>query len=183
MTASHALKALVVALPVGLIVTAAAAFALSTSATTTSQDNADAAVEESVTPTTRPTDDYPLDTCPVGGKLGSMGEPVVETIDGRTVKFCCVSCVAAFKKDSEKYNAKMDDMILEAQREDYPTDVCLVSGEELDVMGGPMDYVHRETNTLVRFCCGTCEVAFKKDPEKYLEKLAALKSDEEGDAE
>ena len=173
MKASHALKALFIALPVGLIVSAGAAFALSTTATVQDRDGVAAADEPA--PTTRPKDDYPLDTCPVGGKLGSMGEPVVEEIDGRTVKFCCAACVDAFKKDAEKYHAKMDDMIIDAGREEYPTDVCLVSGEELDVMGGPMDYVHRETNTLVRFCCGTCEVAFKKSPEQYLKKLAAAK--------
>ena len=55
------------------------------------------------------TDSYPLDVCVVSGqKLGSMGDPVVIQHEGRTVKFCCQSCVAIFKKDPAKYLVKLD---------------------------------------------------------------------------
>ena len=54
-------------------------------------------------------DAYPLDVCVVSGqKLGSMGEPVVITHEGHTVKLCCQGCVATFKKDPAKYLAKLD---------------------------------------------------------------------------
>ena len=37
--------------------------------------------------------------CPISGKkLGSMGDPVVKTIGGKEVKFCCANCVAPYEK-------------------------------------------------------------------------------------
>jgi YHS domain-containing protein len=48
-------------------------------------------------------------TCPVSGeKLGSMGEKGASKFyKGRTVKFCCGSCVKEFDKDPAKYLAKL----------------------------------------------------------------------------
>ncbi|MGK0190125.1 MAG: hypothetical protein ACI9R3_005945 [Verrucomicrobiales bacterium] len=52
--------------------------------------------------------DYPLTTCVVSGEeLGSMGEPVVKEHNGKTVKFCCKSCLPKFDKDPETYMAKI----------------------------------------------------------------------------
>ena len=46
--------------------------------------------------------------CPVSGeKLGSMGEPVVVTHEGTSVKPCCDGCIEKFEKDSAKYVAKL----------------------------------------------------------------------------
>ena len=64
------------------------------------------------TPTSTPTSaaeaPYPLDVCVVSGeKLGSMGEPVVVTQDGVTVKFCCDHCLPEFEKDPAKFIAKV----------------------------------------------------------------------------
>ena len=162
------LKAVLLVVPAGVFVTAAGA--LSLAAMQTRADDAPAEAR----PATRPAavaDDYPLDQCPVGGKLGAMGEPVVRTIDGRRVEFCCEGCVARFEADRGAYHAKMDAMILEVAEAEYPLATCVVSGEDLDAMGGPVAVVHRPTNTAVKFCCGTCEVAFAKDPEPYLAKL------------
>ena len=138
----------------------------------------DAPATPTTNPTTRPADTYPIDVCVVsGGKLGSMGEPVVKQIDGRTVKFCCDACVESFEKDKEKYHAKMDQMIVAAQTASYPLETCLVSGEKLGGMGEPINYVHRPTNTLVRFCCDGCTPAFKKDPQKHLKQLATASAE------
>jgi YHS domain-containing protein len=53
---------------------------------------------------------YPLETCVVSGKkLGSMGEPYVIVHDGQEVKFCCDGCEPTFKKDPEKFLAKLAD--------------------------------------------------------------------------
>ncbi len=42
--------------------------------------------------------------CPVSGEeLGSMGEPIVMTHEGKEVKLCCKSCIKQFKADPEKY--------------------------------------------------------------------------------
>lgn len=51
---------------------------------------------------------YPLDVCVVSGeKLGSMGEPVIVTQEGVTVKFCCEHCIPDFEKDPAKFVAKV----------------------------------------------------------------------------
>lgn len=54
------------------------------------------------------TADYPLTTCVVSDEeLGSMGEPIVKEHNGKTVKFCCKSCLPKFDADPEKYMAKI----------------------------------------------------------------------------
>ena len=125
-------------------------------------------------PTTKPAAAYPLDVCPVSGEKlgGDMGAPVVKQEDGRTVKFCCDECVKAFEKEPEKYNKKMDEMIVAKQKESYPLDTCVVTGDKLGGdMGAPINFVYRPTNQLVRFCCDGCVDTFKKTPEKYLAKI------------
>ncbi|MDF1859411.1 MAG: hypothetical protein P1U87_04315 [Verrucomicrobiales bacterium] len=47
--------------------------------------------------------------CPVSGEeLGSMGEPIVMTYEGKEVKLCCKSCIKKFEADPAKYAAKVD---------------------------------------------------------------------------
>lgn len=50
-----------------------------------------------------------LKTCPVSGdKLGGdMGKPYVFVYQGQEVKLCCSMCKADFKKDPDKYIAKI----------------------------------------------------------------------------
>ena len=115
---------------------------------------------------------YPLDYCIVSGeKLGEMGDPVVKTIDGREVKFCCNSCVGKYEKDQASFSKKLDDAIIAAEKPNYPVETCVVSGEPLghSDMGDPVDLVYQ--NRLVRFCCNNCVKAFKKDPDKFFAKL------------
>lgn len=46
--------------------------------------------------------------CPVSGEeLGSMGEPIVVTHEGKEVKLCCKSCIKKFNADPAKYSAKV----------------------------------------------------------------------------
>ncbi len=68
---------------------------------------------------------------------------------------------------------------------DYPTDVCVVSGDKLGGdMGKPADFIYREEgkpDRLVSFCCKDCVKDFGKNPAKYLKELdeaAAKKSGE-----
>lgn len=60
-----------------------------------------------VTQTTATDDALPestQQTCPVTGeKLGSMGSPIPVTVGGKTIQVCCQGCVAAVKKNPEKY--------------------------------------------------------------------------------
>ena len=51
----------------------------------------------------------------------------------------------------------------------YTLDVCIVSGEKLDSMGGPVAKVHEGQE--VKFCCKSCVPDFEKAPAKYLTKL------------
>ena len=130
-------------------------------------------------PATRPSrgDDYPLENCPVMDvAIDSKGKPVVRQIDGRTVKLCCQRCARTFEQDKEKYHAKMDQMVTEVQKDTYPLETCVVSGEKLGGMGEPVNYVHRPTNQLVRFCCEGCIADFKKGPGTYLAKISEAKA-------
>jgi YHS domain-containing protein len=131
------------------------------------------AVAQDGKPTTRPKSEYPLDMCPVMNvKIDSKGSPVTFEQDGRTVKVCCARCERSFKADAERFHKKMDAMITAKQKAGYPLKTCLVSGEELGgEMGEPVNYVHRPTNQLVRFCCAGCVDAFKEEPAKFLVKL------------
>ena len=61
----------------------------------------------------------------------------------------------------------------------YPLTTCLVSGEGLNDMGAPIDYVYKQEgkpDRPVKFCCKQCIGKFKKDPAKYLSKLDAAEA-------
>ncbi len=115
---------------------------------------------------------YPLETCLVSGqKLGSMGEPVDKVYRNRLVRFCCAGCPATFDADPAKYLKKLDAAIVEKQKDAYPVETCVVSGEKLGAKGEPVDHV--AGNRLVRFCCAGCVKEFEKAPRTYLDKLDA----------
>jgi hypothetical protein len=57
---------------------------------------------------------------------------------------------------------------------DYPTAVCVVSGDDLGEMGAPFEYIHKEAgkpDRKILFCCDGCVKDFKADPAKFLAKL------------
>ena len=50
-----------------------------------------------------------LDWCIVSGEgLGEMGKPVPYTYKGRSMEFCCKSCIKKFEKKPEYYIARLD---------------------------------------------------------------------------
>lgn len=54
-------------------------------------------------------------TCPVTGeKLGSMGPLIPVTVNGRTIQVCCDGCVAAVKKNPEKYLQIVNDEVAQS---------------------------------------------------------------------
>jgi YHS domain-containing protein len=57
-----------------------------------------------------------------------------------------------------------------AEVKTYPSDVCIVSGNKLGSMGTPVPMIHNGQE--VKFCCKPCIGKFKKNPEKYLKKIA-----------
>ncbi|MEK6701595.1 MAG: hypothetical protein AABZ53_04980 [Planctomycetota bacterium] len=111
---------------------------------------------------------YSLATCPIsGGKLGSMGDPVVKTYDGREVRFCCDSCPPKFEKDLAKSMAKLDDAMTKDQLPLYPTENSVVTGKKLPAK--PIDWVYN--NHLVRLGDESEKAEFLKDPAKHLAAL------------
>jgi len=123
-------------------------------------------------PTTKPVA-YPLDVCVTSGeKLGTMGDPIVRTIDDREVRFCCGGCAKPFTADIKAGHEKMDALIIAAGKDKYPLKTCIVSGEALPEAKDIIYYVHRPTNQLVAFCCSGCVKGFQADPQKYLSRLS-----------
>ena len=52
----------------------------------------------------------------------------------------------------------------------YPLKVCVVSGKALDSMGKPYVFTHEGQE--VKLCCDGCLKDFKKEPAKFLKKIA-----------
>lgn len=114
---------------------------------------------------------YALDTCPVtGGKLGSMGAPIVKEYEGREIRFCCAGCPPKFEADPAQYLAKVDAAMVKQQKPFYPSDTCVVTGGKLGgAMGPAFDYIYK--NRLIRFCCKGCIGKFEKGSKEFLSKL------------
>jgi len=118
---------------------------------------------------------YPLDTCVL------MGDPLVDengqstafdvVQDNRLYRMCCKRCVRKLKREPAAAAAKLDRAVADAQRPSYPIDTCVVSGEKLDSMGGPVEMV--VANRLVRLCCKSCARKVKSDPAAYIAKIDA----------
>ncbi len=113
--------------------------------------------------------DYPMSKCPVGGPLGSMGEPVNFIYMNRLVRLCCDGCEKSIADEPAKYMGMLDKAYADAQRETYPLDTCVVAGGKLGSMGEPVEIV--AGTQLVRFCCEGCLPKFEADPQMYLSKL------------
>lgn len=113
----------------------------------------------------------PQTTCPVSGKAIDMASSPHLDWQGQRIFFCCNDCPAKFKADPESFFAKAaaDGVVFQNIQT-----TCPVSGEKLGEMGKPthVDYKGRR----VMFCCGSCEKAFNKEPEKYLAKLPGVQA-------
>ena len=114
---------------------------------------------------------YPLTTCVMSGKpIGSGGMVPVDMIhDGRLVSFCCASCQKQFVKAPADALKKIDDAVIAAQKDNYPLDTCVMSGEALD--GGGKSFV--VGTKLVKTCCNDCKKEVLKDPAPALATLDA----------
>ncbi|MFU8828542.1 MAG: hypothetical protein ACNA8P_03810 [Phycisphaerales bacterium] len=114
-----------------------------------------------------PTYPYTLPDCPVGGPLGSMGDPIVKVYDNREVRFCCAGCIGTFENDKAKYWGEIDEKVVLQQLMHYPIDTCIVTGEKLGA--DAVNHVHN--NRLVRLASAEAVAAFKADPKKHLDAL------------
>jgi len=117
-------------------------------------------------------DAFTLTTCPVSGEaLGSMGEPIALTVEGRQVKLCCKGCVKRMKAEPAKYLEKVDEALVADQLRVYPSKTCIVSDEPLVEDGEDIGENVIVGNRLFRTCCGMCAKKLKKDPARYFAKL------------
>lgn len=55
----------------------------------------------------------------------------------------------------------------------YPLEKCIVSDEKLGEMGKAFTFNYKGQE--IKLCCKDCQKDFKKNPDKYLKKLAAAK--------
>ena len=91
--------------------------------------------------------------CPVSG--GPVSDKYRAEYNGQYVYVCCEGCVNEFKKDPEKFVAKMS----KEERELIKTnEVCPVSGEPIDKTKS-LEFEGRK----VYFCCDHCIEKYKKD--------------------
>jgi len=116
---------------------------------------------------------YPLTTCIVSGEdLDSMGEPIELVHGNRLVRLCCNMCRADFADDPEKYLAKINEAVIQQQAPTYPTHMCIITNQELDIMGGPFEEV--VGTRLIRTCCVMCNNMLHANPARYLVMLDEL---------
>ena len=70
---------------------------------------------------------------------------------------------------SETPTSPATSAVIDAGQNDYPLTTCIVSGEDLDAMGGHVSIQHEGRE--VRFCCKDCVKQFKENPAKYIALL------------
>lgn len=115
---------------------------------------------------------YPLETCVVTGEpLAEDGEDnAIEVVsNNRLVRLCCEGCERPFQSEPGVFLKKVDQAAADAQRADYPLEVCVVSGGKLGSMGEPTEMI--VGGRLLRFCCASCESKVLDDPSPYLRKI------------
>ena len=109
----------------------------------------------------------PQTSCPVSGE--EIDKKVSVDWQGQRVYFCCTKCVAAFKKDPDKYLATMAAQGVVAESVQTTDPIC---GMDQKPEGIHADYKGRR----VYFCSEYCKAEFGKDPVKYLDKLPGQQS-------
>lgn len=115
---------------------------------------------------------YPTTDCVVSGHAAA-GDPIEIVKGNRLFRLCCADCVPVLEKDPAPYVAKLDALVIAAQKPKYALDSCPISGKKLGSMGEPLDIV--AGNRLVRLCCGGCTAKFASNPQAVLAKLDAAK--------
>lgn len=115
---------------------------------------------------------YTATRCPVSGEpLGSMGDPIVVTVEGREAKLCCGGCRKAFLAEPAKHFALIDEEHAEQQTPYYPMATCVVSGEPLVVEGEDVGVDVVVNNRLFRVCCDSCVAPLRENPARFRDVL------------
>ena len=103
--------------------------------------------------------------CPVmGGKIDKT-----QYVDhkGKRIYFQDAKCKMAFQKNPDKYMAKLKGVQLENTPKAQT--ICPIMGEKINKKFYA-DYKGKR----VYFCCSACVPEFKKNPEKYMQKLKGI---------
>jgi len=114
----------------------------------------------------------PQSTCPVMG--GAINRDLYVDHDGKRIYVCCQGCVAEVKKDPAKYIG-----VLKGRGEDVETVApakALAPQKTCPVMNAPIKkklFVDHQGKRIY-VCCGHCRAEVKKDPEKWIAKLAEM---------
>ena len=98
---------------------------------------------------------------------------LITTLAAAVLIGCDKKETAAPKADAPKTGAPKAGADVKTAAKPYTLDVCIVSGEKLGSMGAPVVYVHEGQE--VKLCCKSCLPDFKKEPAKFLAKLATKK--------
>mgnify|MGYP001309816199 CR=1 FL=1 len=123
---------------------------------------------------------YPTDKCIVSGKeLGKETTPVNYVLGNRLVRVGTTECIEKLKADPASYNRKLDEMIIKAERKDYPLTTCIVGGRELDPDRKPFEVV--VGNRLMKLCCGGCQAQIRETPYVFVKKINEAWAAEDGD--
>ena len=85
---------------------------------------------------------YPTDRCIVTGReLGKETAAIDHVLGNRLVRVADEAAVARLEADPDTYNQKLDRIIIEAERKDYPLTTCVVQGSTLDPKRPPAEVV------------------------------------------
>jgi hypothetical protein len=102
---------------------------------------------------------YPLDVCPISGRrLDTVGGVVRIVVGDHLVELCCPSCGTAARGRRVEVVARIEAAAYAQQKDDYPLDTCLVSGDKFEE-GKVVDFMHGPI--LVRLGCENCVTAME----------------------
>ena len=111
---------------------------------------------------------YPIETCIVTGK--PLGDEAVDHVYGnRLIRLADADTIAAFTADALTYEERLDFIIADAERDDYPLDVCVVAGSAFVEEKKPAEVI--VGNRLVKICCGGCTSKIRQEPYVIVKKI------------
>ena len=138
------------------------------------------AADDDLAETLRPF--YPLATCIVDGEGygasvdegdgagGPTEEPPIEVIMGeRLFQVCSSDCAKTLRAQADRFAARLDEAIVQAQLPDYPLSTCPLSDEPLPANAQLVILDSR----LVKLCCKSCLHSLRIDPEPAFTALDA----------
>jgi hypothetical protein len=111
---------------------------------------------------------YPTELCIVTGK--KLGDDAVDHVHGnRLIRLADAEAIAAFNKDTATHEERLDFIIADAERDDYPLNTCVVAGTTFVEEKKPTEVI--VGNRLVKVCCGGCTSKIRQEPYVIVKKI------------